>query len=252
MQLTGPSNKIVVTANGTKLPASNTALLPTCALFKGAREAIVVPGMSQRALTSVATLANNGYTTVLLPGQEGANVFHADDVDISSTTPPALQGWRDNRGLWMVSVTGETTISQNIDVTETAMSVYDLPNTKEVVRFLHAALGTPTRATLLTAAQNGNLVTFHGMTPENISRHFPESDKTQKGHMKQTKQGVRSTKIVDKDAMLGFKQQPGVKHKDVYLMVYGVRCHLEIDVLRSNGEIFHQVGTRQQVYHGCG
>ncbi len=171
MQLTGPSNKIVVTANGTKLPASNTALLPTCALFKGAREAIVVPGMSQRALTSVATLANNGYTTVLLPGQEGANVFHADDVDISSTAPPA-------------------------------------------------ALGTPTRATLLTAAQNGNLITFPGMTPENISRHFPESDETQKGHMKQTKQGVRSTKIVDEDAMLGFKQQPGVKHKDVYLMVF--------------------------------
>ena len=38
--------------------------------------------------------------------------------------------------------------------------------------------------------------------------------------MKQTKQGVRSTKIVDEDAMLGFKQQPGVKHKDVYLMVF--------------------------------
>ena len=38
--------------------------------------------------------------------------------------------------------------------------------------------------------------------------------------MKQTKQGVRSTKIVDEDAMLGVKQQPGVKHKDVYLMVF--------------------------------
>jgi hypothetical protein len=88
------------------------------------------------------------------------------------------------------------------------------------VRFLHAALGTPTRATLLTAAHHGNLVTFPGMTPENISRHFPESDETQKGHMKQTKQGVRSTKIVDEDAMLRFKQQPGVKHKDVYLMVF--------------------------------
>jgi hypothetical protein len=103
------------------------------------------------------------------------------------TIPPALQGWRDNRGLWMVPVTDETTISQNIDVAETAMSVYKKPNTKEVVRFLHAALGTPTRATLLTAAQHGNLVTFSGMTPENISRHFPESDETQKGHMKQTK-----------------------------------------------------------------
>ena len=43
MQLTGPSNKIVVTANGTELPASNTALLPTCSLSKGAREAIEGP-----------------------------------------------------------------------------------------------------------------------------------------------------------------------------------------------------------------
>jgi hypothetical protein len=176
--------------------------------------------MSQRALMSVATLANNGYTAIFLPGHEGVNVFHTNYVDISSIAPPALQGWQDNRGLWMVPVTDETTFSQNIDVAETAMSVYDLPNTKEVVRFLHAALGTPLRATLLTAAQHGNLITFPGMTPENISRHFPESDETQKGHMKQTKQGVRSTKIVDEDAILGFNQQPGVKHKDIYLMVF--------------------------------
>ena len=181
MQLTGLSNKIVVTANGTELTASNTALLPTRALSKGAREAIVVSGMSQRALMSVATLANNRYTMVFLPGQEVVHVFHANDINISLPTPSALQGWRDNRGLWIVSVTGETMISQNIDVAETAMSVYDLPNTKEVMRFLHAVMGTATRATLLTAAQNGSLVTFPGMTPGNISRHFPESDETQKG-----------------------------------------------------------------------
>jgi hypothetical protein len=38
--------------------------------------------------------------------------------------------------------------------------------------------------------------------------------------MKQTKQGIRWTKIVDEDAMFGFNQQPGIKHKDVYLMVF--------------------------------
>ncbi len=169
---------------------------------------------------SVSTLANNGYTTIFLPGNEGVDVFGANDVVISSTAPPALQGWRDGRGLWMVPVVDDTTISPSLDLAETAMSVYELPSTKEVVRFLHASLGHPTQATLLTAAQHGNLVTFPGMTPQNISRHFPESDATQKGHMKQTKQGVRSTKIVDEDAMLGFKPQPGVKHKDVYLMVF--------------------------------
>ena len=220
LQLTGPSDKIVVVANGGELAASNTALLQTRALSKGAREAIVVPGMSQPALMSVSTLANNGYTTIFLPGNEGVDVFGANDVVISSTAPPALQGWRDGRGLWMVPVVDDTTISPSLDLAETAMSVYELPSTKEVVRFLHASLGHPTQATLLTAAQHGNLVTFPGMTPQNISRHFPESDATQKGHMKQTKQGVRSTKIVDEDAMLGFKPQPGVKHKDVYLMVF--------------------------------
>ncbi len=117
------------------------------------------------------------------------------------------------------------------------------------MRFLHAVLGTPTRATLLNAAQHGNLITFPGMTPENISPHFPKSDETQKGHMKQTKQGVRSTNIVDEDAMLGFKQQPGVKHKDVS---NGVRCHQEINVLRSNWEVSHHVSTRKQIHHGGG
>ena len=120
----------------------------------------------------------------------------------------------------MVPIMDELQSRSDPNVTEAAMGVYELPSTKEIVRFLHAVLGYPTQATLFTAAQHGNLVTFPGMTPQNISRHFPESDETQKGHMKQTKQGVRSMKIVDEDAMLGFKQQPGIKHKDVYLMVF--------------------------------
>ncbi|KAL7475055.1 hypothetical protein ACHAW6_000989, partial [Cyclotella cf. meneghiniana] len=99
------------------------------------------------------------------------------------------------------------------------MNVYELPTTKEVVRFLHAALGFLTKATLLTAAWNGNLVTFPGLTVENISKHFPESDETAKGHMKQSKQGMRSTKVIDED-IPQIKQTPDIKHKDVYLRVF--------------------------------
>ena len=140
MQLTGPSDKVVVTANGTELPVSNTALPPTQALSRCAREeALVVPGMRQRALMSLSTLGNNEYTTVFLPGQQGVNVFHVNNVNISSIAPPALHGWRDNRGLWMVTVPNEPTISPIIDVAKTAMSVYELPTTKEVVRFFHTA-----------------------------------------------------------------------------------------------------------------
>jgi hypothetical protein len=147
MQRTGLSNKVVVTADGTKFPASHTVLLPTQALSKGAREAIVVPGMQQKALLSVGTLADNGYTTVFLPGQQGVQIYGANDINISPNAPPSLQGWRDERGLWMVPIVDEPTISPGIDVVESANSVYELPSTKEMVRFLHAALGYPTKAT---------------------------------------------------------------------------------------------------------
>jgi hypothetical protein len=70
LQLTRKSNKVVVTTNRTELPASNTALLNTTALSKGAREALVVPGMQQKALLSAAMLADNGYTVIFSPGKK--------------------------------------------------------------------------------------------------------------------------------------------------------------------------------------
>jgi hypothetical protein len=63
-------------------------------------------------------------------------------------------------------------------------------------------------------------VTFPGLTPKNISRFFPESDETQKGHMRQQRQGVRSTRVVDEDAMLENPIKPGENHKNVYLRVF--------------------------------
>ena len=120
----------------------------------------------------------------------------------------------------MVPMGNTQDVSLGLDVAENALNVFELPSMKEVVRFLHAALCYPTKATLLTSAQRGNLVTFPGLTPENINRHFPESDETQKGHMRQTRQGVRSTKVIDEDAMLGAPIQPGIKHKDLYLRVF--------------------------------
>eukprot|EP00804_Cyclotella_cryptica_P025761 CCRYP_002952-RA/>CCRYP_002952-RA protein AED:0.42 eAED:0.42 QI:0/0/0/1/1/1/2/0/255 len=182
--------------------------------------ALVVPGMQQKALMSVGTLANNGYTTVFLPWQQGVQIYHADEFNMSPITPPSLRGWRDDRGLWMVPIADTPAIRPCIDVAESTNSVYELPSTNKVDHFLHAALGYPTKATLLMAAKHGNLVTFPGLTPENIVWHFPESNETEKGDMKQTKQGIRSTTVVDEDAMLAFQPSPGVKQKDVYLRTF--------------------------------
>eukprot|EP00804_Cyclotella_cryptica_P011209 CCRYP_007737-RB/>CCRYP_007737-RB protein AED:0.21 eAED:0.17 QI:0/-1/0/1/-1/1/1/0/1078 len=105
--------------------------------------------------------------------------------------------------------------------TEAVYNVYELPSTRELVAFLHASLGYPTKATLVEAARRGFLTSFPGLTVENLNKFFPESEETQKGHMRQQRQGVRSTKMVDEDATSeGFQQAPGIKHKDVYLRVY--------------------------------
>jgi hypothetical protein len=169
---------------------------------------------------SVKTLADSGYTTIFHPYEQGVTVHGVDDFELTIKNPAVLQGWRKAGGLWTVPIVDKPTISAALDITETAMNVYELPSTREVVRFLHAALGFPTKATLLTAIRHGNLVTFPGLTKENVSKHFPESDETQKGHMKQTKQGVRSTKVIDEDALLESNPTPGVKHKDVYIRVF--------------------------------
>ena len=222
VQLTGKSDKMVRAADGGLMPARSTGLLALTKLRKGAREALVVPGLKPKALLSVSPLANNGYTTIFHPHKQGVTVHDADSFSLTLKSPPVLQGCRNEAGLWTVPITDEATISHSLHIDEAALSVYDLPSTKEVVRFLHAALGFPTKATLLTAARNGNLVTFPGLTPENINKHFPESDETQKGHMRQTRQGVRSTKVPDEDAVLEERPKPGVKHKDVYLRVFDV------------------------------
>jgi hypothetical protein len=63
LELTSPSFKTVSTANGHVMKATMTALLPCRQLKAGAREAIVIPEMSTKALISVKQYANQGYTT---------------------------------------------------------------------------------------------------------------------------------------------------------------------------------------------
>jgi hypothetical protein len=133
---------------------------------------------------------------------------------------PLLQWWRDLVGLWTVPLVDEAVVREGWAINEVAMNVYELPSTKNIVQFLHAALRFPMKATLLLTSKMGTLSPFLNST-ENVSYFFPESNETKKGHMKQPNQGVRSMNAIDEDAILKaeIKQtpNPGVKHKDVYV-----------------------------------
>ncbi|KAL7474617.1 hypothetical protein ACHAW6_000584, partial [Cyclotella cf. meneghiniana] len=116
--------------------------------------------MTPKSLMSVKALADSGHTTIFHPYMQGVTVHVQNDIVLTSSASPVLQGWRDAKGLWMVPIVDDTPISPALDSTEPAMNVYALPTTKEVDTFLHAVLGFPRKATLLTAAWNRNLVTF--------------------------------------------------------------------------------------------
>ncbi|KAL7474561.1 hypothetical protein ACHAW6_000529 [Cyclotella cf. meneghiniana] len=146
---------------------------------------------------------------------EAKTVHDQNDITITSTKPTIFQGCRDENGLWHVPLTEPTSILCH-PVGHCINNVYDLPSTAHLVRYLHAALGFPTKNTLLAAIRNSNLTTFPGLTSANIMKHFPESDKMQ--HMKQIQQGMHSTK--PKPTLPAFTPMPGLNHRDVYIHVY--------------------------------
>ncbi len=130
------------------------------------------------------------------PGEEGVTIHKKDTITIVTTEPPILQGNK-SRGakLWTTSAQYKRKKEQ---AKERANNAYDLPSIKQTIRYLHAAAGFPVKDTWIKAIKARNFNTWPTITPKTVQCYFPESDETQKGHMKKQCQGVRSTRVQDK------------------------------------------------------
>lgn len=72
--------------------------------------------------------------------------------------------------------------------------IYELPSIRHTICYIHAAAGYPVKATWLKAIRNGNYITWPLVTVATVTKHFPESEETQLGHMRSQRQGVWSTR----------------------------------------------------------
>jgi hypothetical protein len=73
--------------------------------------------------------------------------------------------------------------------------MYNLCSVSTLVCLHHASAGNPVPSTWFAAIKAGNYNTFPaGLIHRNAMKHCPSSDATIKGHLKQTHQGLRSTK----------------------------------------------------------
>ena len=96
------SSKTVRMPNGQTLSTSFKALLPNKLLNPQARECDILPGLQHSSLVSVGKLADAGYCTIFMPGNQGVQVFNGNNVKVNVSGDAVLRGWRDPQGLWRV------------------------------------------------------------------------------------------------------------------------------------------------------
>jgi hypothetical protein len=110
-------------------------MLPFEQLSKEAREAHILPGL-KKSLLSVNKMAENGYTTIFHEGNEGVTIHKSGTLTIATSEPPVLRGSKPTGSiLWTVLTYGDK------PKCEEANKVYNLPSTKEMIRYLHASAG---------------------------------------------------------------------------------------------------------------
>jgi hypothetical protein len=138
----GASNKTVFLPVNSQLRTSTRIKLPFQQLSEAAQQANNLPGL-KRSLLSINKMAEEGYTTIFHPGDEGVSIHKEGTITISTSKPPFLKGCESNTDkLWMVSVSKKEEKER-----EEEQNVYSLLSIPQSIRYLHAAVGYPVEAT---------------------------------------------------------------------------------------------------------
>ena len=166
-----------------------------------------------RSVDEHAKVGRPGYTPIIT--KDDVKISNTADVEFTVKADAVLRGWREkDTGLWRIPI-GEgidkdnvdnantqtvltqmapTTILKEKNVMDFMCNIYELRKQQEIVRFLHAAAGFPTKGTWLKAIKKEFYSAWPGLIARAAEKYFPRSEKPQKGHMHSIKAGIKSTK----------------------------------------------------------
>jgi hypothetical protein len=200
-----PNNSTPRTLHETKLPFDQ--------LLDAAREAHVLPGLKQLL------------TKKFHPGEEGVSIHKKVRSPLEPMNLLFSKGAKvikKNYG-WYQQI-------KNDQTREEANNVYSLPSIPQTIPYLHAATGFPVKETWMDAIKAGNFITWPSLTILAVRKHFPDSDGTQKGHMKKQHQGVRSTNLKENtraedenipgNTNTEVDPSPPKKMRDIFIKIY--------------------------------
>jgi hypothetical protein len=124
----------------------------------------------------------------------------------------------------MGTVATKAPIQTSLEGTTTGQQIYDLPSTKQAIKWMHAICGYPVKSTWLKTIKVGNYVGWPMLTERNVQKYYLKATETAKGHLNQTRKNIRSTK--EKPVPLetcNTLRLHGKKVCDVYTKMYKVR-----------------------------
>jgi len=174
--------------NGAHIWSTHTAILDIPALPIAARVAHIFPQLTSASLISIGLLCDHGCTAVYTNTQ--VQILDAQqNVVLTGSRSPITK-------LWMIPLVPTDNMARgtNTDVSRghTMSTVIHSQTQAELVRFYHAALGSPAVSTLLAALRKG-FINIPGFTVKAVRRNIPHTIATSKGHLDQTRQGQHST-----------------------------------------------------------
>ena len=195
---------------------------------------------------STAKFSDAGYTTIFDGDQ--VNIYDQHDTVITVSRAAIIWGWQEPGKLFRIllipvvhnnntkTILVKQPPSKYLPIQpppqETVFNVYKLKTQPELVRYLHASAGFPTKLMWLHAVKNRQYASWPGLTPEAIAKHFPESKETLRGHVQKTKSGQRSTKhnqgwennlINENEANAEADlTRPTTKERNIFIQVYNL------------------------------
>lgn len=160
-----------------------------------ARRAFQVPKLSSNLIT-VRELRNAGCTVFFTK--------HSAEIDYDGEV--IGRAWRNpTTRLWRMPITSEggthvtpETHPDEFDTTSSmilylhAQSIYECSSQGDLIRYYHAALGSPIPMTMIKAANVGYLRGCPGLSAKAIRKQIKVGTAAIMGHMKQNYQGTRS------------------------------------------------------------
>ncbi len=250
------SDKTFRLPNGALESAHEISHLAT-AVRSPARDIHITPGVNETSLISTVKFAEAGYITIF--DRDEVNIYDERDTVIKVSRAAILRGWREpgTNDLWRIPLV-PVVRNNNTDTiivkrppseylpnrpapTEAIHNVYELKTQPELIRYLHAAAGFPTKPTWLKAVKNGQFTSWPGLTAPAVAKYFPESEETIKGHARKMRSGLRSTKTKPTCDVTINKEQEDEdidalthKHWDIFTRVYDVEEEEELHSIYSD------------------